>query len=63
MLRRRAFASSIPWWQELILDWVSSWQTIRYLEVEAVADDAALTWECPTDADLARHQLEALYHQ
>ena len=62
-LPMRAFAHALPWWQELILDWVSSWQTIRYLEVEAAADGESLIWECPTHLDYARQDLEALFHQ
>ena len=62
-LPKRAFAHALPWWQELILDWVSSWQTIRYLRVEAVASGSSLEWDCPTDTDFARQNLEALYHQ
>ena len=61
-LPKRAFSHALPWWQELVLDWVSSWQTIRYLQVEAV-DGSSLEWDCPTDTDYARHNLEALYHQ
>ena len=61
-LPQRAFAHALPWWQELILDWVSSWQTIRYITVEA-ADGSNLEWDCPTDTDCARQNLEALYHQ
>ena len=61
-LPMRAFAHALPWWQELVLDWISSWQTIRYLEVEA-ADGSSLEWECPSDLDYARQELEALFHQ
>jgi hypothetical protein len=62
-LPQRAFAHALPWWQELILDWIATWQTIRYLQVEAVADGESLIWECPTDLDYARQDLEALFHQ
>jgi hypothetical protein len=61
-LPKRAFAHALPWWQELVLDWVSSWQTIRYLSVESV-DGSSLEWDCPTHLDCARQGLEALFHQ
>jgi len=61
-LPNRSFAHALPWWQELVLDWVATWQTIRYLQVEAV-DGSSLEWECPSDLDYARQDLEALLHQ
>jgi hypothetical protein len=61
-LPKRAFPDALPWWQELLLDWIATWQTIRYLQVESV-DGESLIWECPTHLDYARQELEALFHQ
>jgi hypothetical protein len=54
---------SIPWltwWQELILNWVASWDTIETLQVTSATVDDNATWDMPTDLDLARLELEEL---
>ena len=54
---------SIPWltwWQELILNWVASWDTIKTLQVTSATVDDNATWDMPTDLDLARLELEEL---
>ena len=54
---------SIPWlawWQELILNWVASWDTIETLHVTSSKTDEETTWDVPTDLELARQELEEL---
>jgi hypothetical protein len=54
---------SIPWlawWQELILNWVASWDTIETLHVTSATVDDDATWDMPTDIELARLELEEL---
>jgi hypothetical protein len=52
--------SWLPWWQELLLNWVSSWSTISTLQVVAADRDEVFTWDLPTDLDHQRDQLEEL---
>ena len=50
----------LPWWQELILNWVSSWVTIGTLQVTS-ADGAELgQWDLPTDLEMQRAELEEM---
>jgi hypothetical protein len=54
---------SIPWltwWQELILNWVASWDTIETLQVTSATVDDNATWDMPTDLELKRLELEEL---
>ena len=54
---------SIPWlawWQELILNWVASWDTIETLHVTSSKTDQEATWEGLSDLELARMELEEL---
>jgi hypothetical protein len=54
---------SIPWltwWQELILNWAASWETIETLHCTSSKTDQEVTWDVPTDLDLARLELEEL---
>ena len=48
----------LAWWQELILNWVASWETIETLHVTSSKTDQEATWEAPSDWELARMELE-----
>lgn len=50
----------LAWWQELILNWVASWNTIEILHVTSSATDKEVTWDVPTDLELKRMELEEL---
>jgi hypothetical protein len=50
----------LTWWQELILNWAASWETIETLHVTSSKTDQEVTWDVPTDLDLARLELEEL---
>ena len=50
----------LAWWQEILLNWVASWHAIRILHVTSSQSDEYLTWDVPTDLDLARLELEEL---
>jgi hypothetical protein len=51
----------LAWWQELILNWVSSWHTVGCLTVVSAADpEEFAAWDLPTDLELARLELEEL---
>ena len=50
----------LAWWQELILNWVASWETIETLHVTSSTTDQDVTWDVPTDLELKRMELEAL---
>ena len=51
----------LTWWQELILNWVSSWDSIGCLTVVSAADPEEFAdWDLPTDLDLKRLELEQL---
>ena len=50
----------LSWWQELILNWVASWNAIETLHVTSSTTDDTLTWDLPTDLELKRLELEEL---
>lgn len=50
----------LDWWQELVLNWASSWETIEMLHVTSSRTDQDVTWDIPTDLELARQELEEL---
>ena len=50
----------LAWWQELILNWVASWESIETLHVTSSKTDQDVTWDVPTDLELARQELEEL---
>ena len=50
----------LSWWQELILNWVASWETIETLHITSSKTDDCLTWDVPTDLELKRIKLEQL---
>ena len=51
----------LAWWQELILNWVASWETIETLHVTSSKTDQDVTWDVPTDLELKRMELEQLF--
>jgi len=53
----------LSWWQELILNWVSSWHAIGDLIVTSADREDYCSWELPTDIELARMELEELIEQ
>ena len=50
----------LSWWQELILNWVASWDTIETLHITSSKTDQEVTWDVPTDLQLNRMELEQL---
>ena len=50
----------LPWWQELILNWVSSWHSVSTLVVTSSNCDDFVAWEVPSDLELQRLHLEQL---
>lgn len=50
----------LAWWQELILNWVATWNAIEILYVTSSTTDDSLEWDVPTDLELAKMQLEEL---
>ncbi len=51
----------LRWRQELILNWVSNWETVGCLTVVSAADpDEFAAWDLPTDLELKRLELEEL---
>ena len=50
----------LSWWQELILNWAASWQSIETLHVTSSATDQEVTWDVPTDLELKSMELEQL---
>jgi hypothetical protein len=50
----------LAWWQELILNWVASWESVETLHVTSSRTDQDVTWDIPTDLELARQELEEL---
>jgi len=50
----------LAWWQELLLNWVSSWASVGALVVTAADGDEYTEWSLPTDLELKRQELEEL---
>ena len=50
----------LSWWQELILNWAASWQSIETLHITSAVTDQEVTWDVPTDLELKRIELEEL---
>jgi len=50
----------LSWWQELILNWVSSWDSVAHLTVVSADEQHECSWDIPTDLKLARMELEEL---
>jgi hypothetical protein len=52
----------LPWWQELILNWVASWSSISVLVAVAADQENQAEFHLPSDLDLKRLELEELLH-
>lgn len=52
----------LPWWQELIINWVSSWRSVGCVTVTNAVGDDFCTWNLPTDLNMKRASLEELLH-
>ena len=50
----------LAWWQELILNWVASWESVETLHVTSSKTDQETTWDVPTDLELKRMELKEL---
>jgi hypothetical protein len=50
----------LRWWQELILNWVSTWETVGELTVTSADGETYASWDLPSDLDLKRLELEEL---
>lgn len=50
----------LPWWQEMVLNWVSSWRTVGPVVVVSADGEHEMTWDVPTDLELQRAELEEL---
>ena len=53
----------LPLWQELILNWVSSWSSIGTLVITSADNDHQAEWDVPTDTELARAEFEEAFHR
>jgi hypothetical protein len=50
----------LPWWQELLLNWVASWPAVGTLHVISSDNDHCCEWSLPSPLDQQRAQLEQL---
>ena len=50
----------LAWWQELILNWVATWNSVEILYVSSSTVDDSVEWDFPSDTELKRIELEAL---
>lgn len=48
----------LPWWQEIILNWVSTWSTIGTMVVVSADGESTAEWDLPPDWELDRIALE-----
>lgn len=53
----------LHWWQELILNWVSSWRNVSTIVVISADGEEQISWDVPSDLDLQRLELEELLDQ
>ena len=44
----------------MILNWVSSWDSVAHLTVVSADGEDSCSWDIPTDLELARMELEEL---
>ncbi len=57
------FSRELPWlswWQELVLNWVASWDAVGDLTVTSADREDCCSWDVPTDLEMARMELEEL---
>jgi len=50
----------LAWWQELLLNWAASWESVESLHVTSARSDEYAQWDVPSDLELQRMQLEEL---
>jgi|GEM_PF-3122321 len=50
----------LPLWQELILNWVASWNSLSVVVAVSAAGEHQAEFHVPTDLDLQRQELEEL---
>jgi hypothetical protein len=50
----------LKWWQELILNWAASWETVGDLTVSSANGEDYTAWDLPSDLDMQRMELEEL---
>jgi hypothetical protein len=50
----------LPWWQELMLNWVASWSTIGTIHITAADGEHCCEWFLPSDLEHQRAELEQL---
>jgi len=53
----------MPWWQELILNWVASWSSISLLVAVDAEGEHQAEFHLPTDIQLQRQELEEMLQQ
>lgn len=50
----------LPWWQELLLNWIASWKSIGTLVVISADEEHQISWNVPSDLDMKRMEFEEL---
>lgn len=50
----------LAWWQELLLNWVASWNAIGTLTITSADGEDLCEWDIPSDLELAHMELEEL---
>ncbi len=50
----------LPWWQELLVNWVASWSSVGTVIVISADGTHQAEWDLPTDVEMQRAQLEEL---
>ena len=50
----------LAWWQELVLNWVATWESVEALHVTSSKTDEEVAWSVPSDLELKRMELEEL---
>ena len=53
----------LHWWQELILNWVSTWNTVGTIHIVSSDGELHASWDLPSDLTLQRLELEELLEQ
>ena len=53
----------LRWWQELLLNWVASWQSVGTIVVVSADGEDQISWDVPSDLQLHRMELEELLEQ
>jgi hypothetical protein len=50
--------SFLPWWQEIILNWVATWDTVSIVLVVSSDGQDQAQWDAPADWELDKINLE-----